>query len=33
MNWQPISTAPKDGTLIIVREERCSALAVRWLEV
>lgn len=32
MNWQSISTAPKDGTLIIVREKRCSALAVMWVD-
>lgn len=28
--WQPIETAPKDGTLILVREQRCSGLAIRW---
>jgi hypothetical protein len=29
--WQTIETAPQDGTLILVREPRCSGLAVMYL--
>ena len=29
--WMPIETAPKDGTLILIREQRCSGLAVMYL--
>ena len=29
--WMPIETAPKDGTVILVKEPRCSGLAVKWL--
>lgn len=29
--WRDISTAPKDGTLILVREPRCSGIAVMYL--
>lgn len=28
--WQPIGSAPKDGVLILVRENRCSGIAVQY---
>ena len=30
MEWQPIETAPKDGTAILIREARCSGIAVQY---